>query len=105
MHACGGVCWSAVCDLQGLCVCDHLWPVRAQGRNEIEIHDEPENEAGPENNDLIVRDESTQYDEVPEIDSLPRHGDLGEEELAVDERINDARTSSVNDDPEVNKPE
>ena len=74
-------------------------------RNEIEIHEEPENEAEPENDDMIVRDESTQYDEVPEIDSLPRHGDLGEEELAVDERISDAGSSSVNDDPEVNEAE
>ena len=120
MNACGGLCWWCyLCSFVGLqfvtykvyvfvttfgqFVLRRVFPRAA--RNEIEIHEEPENEAEPENDDMIVRDESTQYDEVPEIDSLPRHGDLGEEELAVDERISDAGSSSVNDDPEVNEAE
>ena len=33
------------------------------------------------------------------------HGDLGEQELARDERVSDAGSSSVNDDPELNEAE
>ena len=49
----------------------------------------------------IENEQDTQSDEVPVNDSQPSHGEIDENEQAVDDQVSDHGSSSANDDAEV----